>query len=373
LHIRGQDVRISHMDYMEEAISLARKAIGNVSPNPAVGAVIVKDNEIVGRGYTQPPGGDHAEVVALKQAGELARGASLYVTLEPCCHFGRTPPCTQSIIKAGIREVHFSIIDPNPLVNGKGRDELQRNGIITVEGEKAKEAKEICEAYIKYITTGLPFITLKYAMSIDGKIATHTGESKWISGDTSRKYVHFLRYMSDAVLVGVNTVIKDNPQLTVRYKIESMIHEKQPVRIILDTFGRVPTDSQIFHQPGKTIVVYHKITEDSRLRLIRTGAELIEVPADNDMLDLNKTLEVLGKKGITSILVEGGATIFSSFFDNGLVDKVIAFIAPVIIGGSKAKSPIGGRGADKITEALRLNGVKITQFDNDVMISGYLK
>ena len=201
---------------MERAISLAKLALGQVSPNPAVGAVIVKDDDVIGQGYTQPPGSSHAEIMALKEAGERARGAVMYVTLEPCCHYGRTPPCTKAIIAAGIKEVHAAMIDPNPLVNGKGLKELEKAGIKTFLGEHADDASEIIESYVKFITTGRPFVTIKFAMSLDGKIATRSGDSKWISSDESRRYVHFLRYTSDAVMVGVNTVLIDDPQLTSR-------------------------------------------------------------------------------------------------------------------------------------------------------------
>ena len=204
------------MDYMERAICLAKLALGQVSPNPAVGAIVVRDGVIVGQGYTQPPGSWHAEVMALNQAGEQARGAVMYVTLEPCCHYGRTPPCTQALIAAGISEVHLAMLDPNPLVCGRGKAELEKAGIRTYLGEHEAEAREINEAYTKYITTGLPFVTAKFAMSLDGKIATKTGDSRWISGREARRYVHYLRYTSDAIMAGVNTILADDPQLTSR-------------------------------------------------------------------------------------------------------------------------------------------------------------
>ena len=204
------------MDYMAQAISLARLAQGQVNPNPAVGAVLVKNDVIIGQGYTQPPGGDHAEVVALKQAGRDAIAAALYVTLEPCCHQGRTPPCTNAIIQAGVTEVHFSIVDPNPKVSGKGRNELQQAGIKIYLGEHAEEATTLNEAFIKYITTGLPFVTVKFAASLDGKIATRSGDSRWISGEAARKLVQHMRYEADAVMTGAGTIIADDPRLTVR-------------------------------------------------------------------------------------------------------------------------------------------------------------
>jgi len=204
------------MDYMEQALSLAKLALGQVSPNPAVGAVVVRNDVVAGQGYTQPPGLWHAEVLALKQAGDQARGGTMYVTLEPCCHYGRTPPCSQAIIAAGITEIHLAMLDANPLVSGRGKDELEREGIKVYVGEHEAEAIQINEAYTKFITTGMPFVTVKFAVSLDGKIATKSGDSKWISGGEARRYVHNLRYATDAIMAGVNTVLVDDPQLTAR-------------------------------------------------------------------------------------------------------------------------------------------------------------
>ncbi|MBN1862920.1 MAG: bifunctional diaminohydroxyphosphoribosylaminopyrimidine deaminase/5-amino-6-(5-phosphoribosylamino)uracil reductase RibD, partial [Dehalococcoidales bacterium] len=216
------------MDYMAQALSLARLALGQVSPNPAVGAVVVRDGEVVGQGYTRPPGLDHAEKVALKQAGERAHGGVMYVTLEPCCHQGRTPPCTRAIIGAGIAEVHLANLDVNPQVSGKGKDELERAGIRVVVGECQAEASQLNEAYAKFITEGVPFVTVKFAMSLDGKIATRSGDSRWISGELSRKRVHNLRYIADAVMVGVGTVLADDPRLTARCCGKGGVLKKQP-------------------------------------------------------------------------------------------------------------------------------------------------
>ena len=362
------DVRISHMDYMAHALLLARQALGNVSPNPAVGVVIVRDGEIVGQGYTQPPGLAHAEIVALRQAGDKAKGSTLYVTLEPCCHHGRTPPCTKSIIEAGVSEVHFATTDPNPLVNGKGRGELERNGIRTYAGEHEADAAELNEAYIKFITTGIPFVTVKFAASLDGKIATHTSESRWISGEESRKYVHYLRYTHDAVMTGVNTVLADDPSLVTTYTGN---RPKQPVRIILDTHGRTPATARLFKQPGKTILVTGGIGSEEKDAYRQEGADLLEMSAVSGRIELENLLKVLGSRSITSVLVEGGGTLLGSLFDRRLVDKVIGFIAPVIIGGETARSPVGGSGIAKIADVLRLKRVKIERFGEDVMISGY--
>jgi len=357
-------------DPMQRAFSLARKALGSVSPNPAVGAVIVKDGEVVGEGHTQLPGSAHAEVMALQQAGEAAREATLYVTLEPCCHYGRTPPCTQTIIESGISTVHMAMIDPNPLVSGKGKAELESNGIVTHVGEKEADAQEIVEAYVKYITTGIPFVIAKFAMSLDGKIATRTSDSKWISSDWSRRYVHQLRSQTDAIMVGVNTVLKDDPQLTARM-VET---DRQPSRIIVDSRGQTPPSAIALHQSGKTIIATTNAVELTRANeYTNAGAEVISLKSRDGRVDINELLKVLGKKEITSVLVEGGGTLLGSLFDLGVVDKVIAFIAPIIIGGEEAVTPVAGKGVESVAQALRLNRVEVEQFGDDIMITGYAK
>ncbi len=362
------------MDYMEEALSLARLALGQASPNPAVGAVVVKDDEVIGRGYTQEPGSWHAEIGALEQAGAGARGATLYVTLEPCCHYGRTPPCTRAIIKAGIREVHMAMLDTNPVVFGKGRDELEKVGIKTYVGEHETEARELNEAYIKYITTGLPFITTKFAVSLDGKIATRSGDSKWISSQESRKHVHNMRYAADAIMAGVNTLIADDPQLTIRCSGgKGGTARKQPLRIIVDGKGRTPLTARVFNEPGTTIVALgRQATPDEEEAFARVGAELLALPSGDGLVSLADLFRILGEREVTSVLIEGGGKLFGSLFDLGLVDKVVAFIAPIIIGGEEAKMAVGGQGVDKVVEALRLEHVKVEKIDDDVMISGYV-
>jgi diaminohydroxyphosphoribosylaminopyrimidine deaminase/5-amino-6-(5-phosphoribosylamino)uracil reductase len=363
------------MDYMEQALSMAKLALGQVSPNPAVGAVIVKNNEIIGQGYTQPPGSSHAEIMALEQACDEARGAVLYVTLEPCCHYGRTPPCTKSIIEAGISEVHMSILDPNPLVNGKGRAELESAGIKTLLGEKDKKAREINEAYIKYQSTGLPFVTVKYAMSLDGKIATFSGDSKWISGEESRHFVHNLRYINDAIMAGVNTVLKDDPQLTARCGGgRGGTAKKQPLRIIIDGTGSTPVKAKVFTEPGNTlIVIAREITERERENYRSVGAEILEIPSNDGYIELNELMKELGRRQVMSVLVEGGSILFGSMFDQKLVDKVVAFVAPIIIGGDKAKTAIGGRGVEKVMDAVKLKYLSEERFGDDIMFIGYIK
>lgn len=361
------------MDYMEQALSLARLALGQSSPNPAVGAVIVKGGAAIGLGYTQPPGSDHAEIMALKQAGEDARGSVMYITLEPCCHYGRTPPCTKAIIAAGVSEVHMAMIDPNPVVSGKGKRELEEAGIKTSLGEHEAEAREVIEAYVKYITTGIPLVIAKFAMSLDGKIATRSGDSQWITGHESRKYVHRLRYVSDAIMAGVNTILSDDPKLTARCHATGGTARKQPLRVIVDGDGRTPPTARVFSMPGKTLVALGKrASKEEKARFTSVGAEVLELPSsEKGMVDLRKLLEALGKREITSIMVEGGGILLGSLFDWGLVDKVIAFIAPLIIGGKEAKTAVAGVGVDKLADAYRLERVRTEAVGDDLVITGY--
>ena len=362
------------MDYMQRALSLARLALGHSSPNPAVGAVIVKNQLIVGEGYTQPPGSAHAEIMALRQAGEAARGATLYVTLEPCCHYGHTPPCTQATIAAGIAEAHAAMIDPNPLVCGRGISELEAAGIKTFLGEHKEEALEINEAYVKFITTGFPFVTAKFAMSLDGKIATKTGDSKWISNEESRRYVHCLRHQVDAITVGIETILKDDPQLTARAGKEGGQTEKQPLRVIIDSKGRTPLSARIFQSPGKILIAAAQPLEQGKGEAFtQINAEILEMPSKKGQVELRELLGKLGERGVCSLLVEGGGTLLGSLFEQGLVDKVLAFIAPLIIGGKGAKTPVEGEGVSRIVEAIKLSRIEVKRFGDDVLISGYVE
>jgi diaminohydroxyphosphoribosylaminopyrimidine deaminase/5-amino-6-(5-phosphoribosylamino)uracil reductase len=362
------------VDYMAYALSLAELALGYTSPNPAVGAVVVKDGAVVGLGHTQPPGLAHAEVVALQQAGERAGGATMYVTLEPCCHYGRTSPCVKSIIEAGISTVHVALVDPNPKVSGQGIEQIRKAGIEVIVGEYEEKARVINEGYIKFITTGFPFIIAKYAMSLDGKMATREGDSRWISNNDARNYVHRLRHIADAIMVGANTVINDNPRLSARGSSgKGGLTRIQPLRVIVDGKGRIPASAQIFTEPGKTLVVVAKNIEAKKKEaLVNVGAEVLELDADKGIIDLENLFEVLGKRQITSVLVEGGSKLFGFLFDNKLADKVLAFVSPIIIGGEQAKTAIGGSGFGKVAEAISLQDVRITNFGNDVLISGYL-
>jgi len=361
------------MDYMAQALCLAELALGQVSPNPAVGAVIVRDGEVVGRGYTQPPGSAHAEVVALMQAGDAARGSTMYVTLEPCCHYGRTPPCTEAIAEAGIAEVHMAIIDPNPIVSGKGEEELRKQGIRTHVGEHEEKARQVNEAYIKFITTGVPFVTAKFAMSLDGKIATRTGDSRWISSSDSRRHVHRLRQANDAIMVGVNTVITDDPQLTSRCGDRGGKTKKQPLRVIVDSQGRTPATARVFAEPGNTLLALAGPVDPGVARAFaRTDAELVGTATEEGAVDLGGLLASLGQRNITSVLVEGGGTLLGSLFDRRLVDKVVAFVAPIVIGGADAVTAVGGVGAERVADAVRLERVATRPCDGDVIITGYV-
>lgn len=359
------------VDYMHLALSLARKALGNVSPNPAVGAVIVsREGEVVGEGFTRPPGSAHAEIVALEKAGAAARGGTLYVTLEPCCHHGRTPPCTNQVINSGIREVHMATLDPNPLVSGKGKEALEADGIRTHVGEHEEEAREIIEAYAKWITGGVPFVTAKFAMSLDGKIATSKFDSKWISNDWSREHAHRARWETDAIMVGVNTVLRDDPELTAR----TLLGNREPLRVIVDSRGRTPIGAKVLRSPERALIATTSAIEIPRLNEYKNaGIEVLTVGSVGRHVDLEELLKALGEREVTSVLAEGGGTLLGSLFDLRLVDKVMAFVAPIIIGGKEAVASVGGRGVESVSQALRLKRVRMERFIDDMMVVGYTR
>ena len=359
---------------MEQALRLAEQARGKVSPNPAVGAIVVRDGEVVGQGCTQPRGSVHAEIVALWDAGDAAQGSTMYVTLEPCCHQGRTPPCSRAIIEAGVAEIHLATLDPNPLICGKGEDEMRKSGIRTVVGEHEGAARQIVEAHARYITTGLPFVTAKFAMSLDGKIATRSGDSRWISSEESRRYVHRLRRETDAIMAGVNTVIADDPRLTARDGSDGPECEEQPLRVIVDTGARTPATASVFTGSGKTLVAAGRAPDPAQAESLKqTGAELCVLPLADGRVDLGELMALLGQREITSLLVEGGGRLLGSLFDGGLVDKVIAFIAPVIIGGEAAETAVGGSGVERIADSIRLERVTTDTIDGDIMVTGYVR
>ncbi len=356
------------MDLMKHALSLARKAVGNCSPNPPVGAVLVKDGAVVGEGWTQPPGDAHAEVVAIRQASTKSKGSTLYVTLEPCCFFGRTPPCIRAIIEAGITEAYVGAKDPNPQVNGRGIAELRQAGIKVHMQRPRQEALELIETHKKFITTGLPFVTLKYAMTLDGKIATKTGDSKWITGPQARRYVHQLRASSDAILVGIGTVLADDPQLTARDENDSPM-KRQPLRIVVDSMGRAPRTARLFKEPGNALIATTATGSKAASRIPST--EAVHLPGKGGQVDLQALMQHLGQRGVASLLVEAGGTLAASLFEQGLVDKVVAFVSPIIVGGNAAPSPVEGSGIDKMSQAFRLTRVRLERFGSDVAIIGY--
>ena len=366
---------------IERALSLARQALGTASPNPAVGAVLVKDGRIVGEGFTQPPGGPHAEVVAIRRAGEAARGAALYVTLEPCCHHGRTPPCTEAVLAAGVREVHLSHLDPDPHVDGRGKAELESAGVTVFVGEGEEEARRINEAYLKHRTTGLPFVIAKFAASLDGKIAATSGDSRWVSGPESRQWAHRQRTLVDAIMVGVRTVLVDNPELTARPEPGEGARQpdgqpRQPLRIVADSRGRTPASARVLQGHAAALVASTEASPEAwRQQMRDAGAEVVVLPAggpaSGGRVGLLELLRYLGGRDVLSVLIEGGGELLGGFFDLELVDKVQAIIAPIIIGGQEAPAAVAGRGARRMADALRLRDVSIERLGEDLLVTGY--
>jgi len=358
---------------MKRALDLAKLGEGYTSPNPLVGAVIVKNGKIIGEGYHEKYGENHAEVNAFLNAKEDVKGAEMYVTLEPCSHQGKTPPCADRIVKEGIKRVFIGMKDPNPLVAGRGVEILEKNGIEVKYGILEKEAVELNEIFIKYITENKPFCILKTAMSLDGKIATSSGDSKWISNKKSRKYVHQLRHKVSGIMIGIGTLLADNPRLTTRLEDKK---GKDPHRIIVDTEGKIPLDSKILNlqSNSKTIIATtEKISPEKIEGLKGKNVELVISPLKNNKVDLDYLFDYLAKMKIDSILVEGGSTLNESLIKAKLVDKVITFIAPKIIGGSDAKTPVEGKGFKYMKDAVLLKDITTKFFDEDIMISGYIR
>lgn len=355
---------ISHKKYMEIAINLAGKGKGATSPNPMVGCVIVKRGRIIGKGCHKKAGEDHAEVIALSQAGKKANNSTLYVNLEPCSHWGKTPPCTEKIVEAGVREVIIGCQDPNPLV--EGFKELKFRGIKSKIGILENESKKLNEVYIKYMKKKMPFVAIKVAMSADGRIATSSGDSKYITSTEARKAVHQLRAEVDAVLVGVNTVIRDNPQLTPR-----LVQGKDPLKIVLDSSLKIPEKCSLMREPSKLLIATTSKAPKSKLdALHQKGAKSIILNQKDGMVDLRQLMEELGKREITSVMIEGGTEVNSSAIKAGIVDKIIIFTAPKIIGSGKGA--IGNLGITKIDKAIKLKNIKTEKVGNDMMIEGYL-
>lgn len=354
--------------YMRLAMQLAGNAIGRTSPNPLVGAVIVKDNRVVGCGWHRKAGTPHAEVHALNQAGKLAQGADVYVTLEPCAHYGKTPPCAKALVEAKVKNVYGGLLDVNPKVAGKGFKILEDAGIHVEYGFLQDELRKQNEVFFKWIEHKKPFIVLKAAMTLDGKIATATGQSKWITNETSRAYGYKLRDIYDGIMVGINTVIEDNPMLTARVG-----GGKNPIRIVVDSSLKIDINANVVQdKSAKTIIATtDKADKDKILKLQAQDVDVIVVDKDkNDKVDIEKLLDILGQQNICSILVEGGATLSGSFVAKKLVDKVYFFIAPKIVGGKEAKTPVAGTGILNLQEALALKDIQIEKLEEDILIIG---
>jgi diaminohydroxyphosphoribosylaminopyrimidine deaminase / 5-amino-6-(5-phosphoribosylamino)uracil reductase len=356
-------------DWMRLALAEARKGLGTVEPNPMVGAVVVRDGRQVGMGHHERFGGPHAEVNALRQAGESARGATLYVSLEPCCHFGKTPPCTDAILAAGIVRVVAAVRDPFPAVNGGGLAILQRAGMAIELGCEAEAARSLNAPYWKRLTTGSPYVIAKWAMTLDGKTAVAAGDSRWISSEASRRLVHEIRGRMDAILVGIGTVEADDPLLTARPP-----GPRRPVRVVIDSSARLSRGSQLA-RTAREIPVLVAVTERAepgrREVLARMGCEIIEFGGSGPV-PIARLIEELGRRGMTNVLVEGGGQVLGSFLDEGQVDAVEVFIAPIIEGGDHPRTAARGQGRTLMNEALRLLDTEVERIGGDVHIRGRL-
>ncbi len=350
---------------MELALKLALKAKGKTSPNPLVGSLVVKSGRIIGRGFHAKAGLAHAEIIALNKAGNKAKGATLYVTLEPCAHTGRTAPCVNRIIESGIKEVVVGMIDPNPLNNGRGLMLLKQSNIKVRAGFLEEQLKKINESFIKYITTRIPLVTVKVGQSLDGRIATRTGDSKWITSDKSRSFAHKLRQDYDAIMVGVNTVLRDNPRLNTWFS------PKKLIKIIVDSNLSTPENSDIFSGDAQVIIVTlpsRPGQETENRKHLAAKAKILEVKERSGQINLRDALKKLAQLQISSIIVEGGGTLIGSLFDEKLVDKILFFISPKIIGGKDAVSSVMGTGVKRVDQAIKLHDLKIRRFDEEFLI-----
>lgn len=357
-------------EFMRLALEEARLALGWSSPNPAVGAVVVRDSQVVGRGHTQLPGQSHAEVMALADAGDQGWGATVYVTLEPCGHQGRTPPCTRALSAAGVAEVVYAIEDPDPNVRGEGHRQLEEAGIRVASGDGAEESSLLLEGYLKQRQTGLPFVIAKFATSLDGRIASASGDSRWISGPEAREWAHGVRATLDAIVVGSGTVLADNPQLTARPgDMTEGVH--QPLRVVLDSTGHIASNASVLSPDTPSVVATTAASSPAWQQELRdAGAEVLLLPARNGHVDLEALLRALAERGCLTVLFEGGGKVLGSLFDAKLVDRVHAVVAPMIVGASYAPSPVMGYGAQRMAEALRLREVQVERLGADILVNG---
>ncbi|NPV91392.1 MAG: bifunctional diaminohydroxyphosphoribosylaminopyrimidine deaminase/5-amino-6-(5-phosphoribosylamino)uracil reductase RibD [Firmicutes bacterium] len=358
---------------MKRALALAARAAGRTSPNPMVGAVVVRGGRIVGEGYHQKAGTPHAEVHAMRRAGDKARGATLYVTLEPCSHYGRTPPCCEAVIDAGIKRVVAAMVDPNPQVAGRGLAALAEAGIAVEAGLMEDAARDLNEVFIKHITTGRPFVVMKSAVSLDGKTATSSGHSFWVTGEAAREKVHRMRDRYDAVMVGIGTVLVDDPRLTTR--LPDGEAGRDAIRVVVDSRLRLPPESKVIN-PDSTAPLLVATTERSprerRDELTGLGAEVLVLPEDDGRVAIGALMDALGQRGITSVLLEGGAALNASALEAGVVDKLVVFVAPKLVGGANAPGMIAGAGRERMDQAWDLRRMSLTRVGEDYMFTGYL-
>jgi len=353
---------------MRKALELAREADYHTSPNPMVGAVVVRNDLVVGAGNHRRAGEPHAEIEALRQAGEQAKGSDLYVTLEPCTHQGRTGPCVPEILAAGVSRLVAAMPDPNPQVNGSGIQALRQAGIEVQVGDGADEAAYLNRFFVRYISCGLPFVSLKYAMSLDGKIATAGGESRWISGEASRRFAHELRHQHDAVLVGINTVLRDDPQLTVRGRLNGRA-PRQPLRVVLDSRLRTPARARVATDGKPTLIATTaEVDRGRRTALERAGVEVQPFPERNGKVDLRAVLEELGRRQHISVLVEGGAAVHATVLTAGLADQLYVFVAPMVL-GAEGVVPVGSLGLERLDQAPRLTDFEARPIGGDILLT----
>lgn len=372
--VQSREARIIQKeDYMRRALELSRNGMGHTSPNPMVGCVIVKDGRIIGEGWHEYCGGLHAERNALKNCTEDAAGAELYVTLEPCCHYGKTPPCTEAIIEHRIKKVYVGCMDPNPRVAGKGLRILEEHGIETETGILEAECRRVNEVFFHYITRKTPFVAMKYAMTLDGRIAAVTGDSKWVTGEEARVHVHMLRKRYTGIMAGIGTVLADDPMLNCRTE-----EGVDPIRIICDSRLRIPMDSRLVKTAGEIPLIvagtprlWNSAEEEKARLLEQAGVKILRTPYRNGV-DLPALMEQLGQEGIDGILLEGGAQLNASALEAGIVQRVYAYIAPKLIGGALAKGPVGGEGIARMKDALCLTNMEIQMLGQDYCISGRL-